>query len=74
VRHSEASRQKMSESHKLAYANGKTSPGQSVKTHCPKNHAYDEANTYRRPDGGRDCKICMRDRTRQSRERRAGRG
>lgn len=30
------------------------------RTHCPKGHPYDEANTYRRPDGrrGRDCRAC----------------
>lgn len=30
------------------------------KTHCPANHAYDEANTYIGPDGGRDCRICVK--------------
>ena len=30
------------------------------KTHCPKGHAYDEANTYVRPsDGRRRCRTCM---------------
>lgn len=28
------------------------------KTHCPKGHPYDEANTYRKPDGRRVCKAC----------------
>ncbi len=28
------------------------------KTHCAKGHAYDEANTYHRPSGGRDCRKC----------------
>lgn len=27
-------------------------------THCPKGHLYDEANTYHRPGGGRDCRRC----------------
>jgi hypothetical protein len=28
-------------------------------THCPAGHPYDEANTYRRPDGkGRECRRC----------------
>lgn len=31
---------------------------QRAKTHCKRGHAYDAANTYRRPDGGRDCRIC----------------
>ena len=30
------------------------------RTHCPAGHPYDEENTYLRPDGGRDCRICMR--------------
>lgn len=29
-------------------------------THCPKGHAYDDTNTYLRPQGGRDCRICRR--------------
>lgn len=28
------------------------------KTHCPQGHPYDAANTYRRPGGGRACRIC----------------
>lgn len=30
------------------------------RTHCPEGHPYDEANTYRRPGGGRGCRACMR--------------
>ncbi|WP_326564520.1 HNH endonuclease signature motif containing protein [Micromonospora peucetia] len=30
------------------------------KTHCPSGHPYDEANTYHRPAGGRDCRACSR--------------
>jgi len=37
------------------------------KTHCPKGHPYDEANTYRDPSGRRSCRTC---RTEQSRRRR----
>lgn len=33
---------------------------QSKKTHCPKGHPYDAANTYMRPSGGRVCRICRR--------------
>jgi hypothetical protein len=29
-------------------------------THCPKGHPYDEANTYRRRDGSRNCRSCQR--------------
>lgn len=33
------------------------------KTHCPKGHPYDEANTYwrKRSSGGRACRACKRD-------------
>lgn len=27
-------------------------------THCPRGHAYDEANTYHPPKGGRSCRTC----------------
>ena len=29
-----------------------------AKTHCPKGHPYDEANTRIPPIGGRDCRAC----------------
>lgn len=32
------------------------------KTHCPKGHPYDEANTLIRADGSRNCIACGRDR------------
>lgn len=52
---------------------------QRAVTSCPAGHAYDEANTYRRPpskshpNGGRMCRTCMRerDRARYWRKRRA---
>lgn len=28
------------------------------KTHCPRGHAYSDFNTYVRPDGGRNCRVC----------------
>jgi hypothetical protein len=32
---------------------------QRSKTHCPRGHAYDEANTVRRPGTGyRHCRTC----------------
>lgn len=47
--------------------------GQSEKTHCPKNHPYDEDNTYthHRKDGRieRHCRECVRDAKRRYRER-----
>ena len=30
------------------------------KTHCPRGHSYDEANTYTPPSGGRYCRACGR--------------
>jgi len=39
------------------------SRGASI-THCPSGHAYDETNTYIRPDKGtRDCLTCRRARS-----------
>ena len=29
-----------------------------AKTHCPRGHAYDQDDTYRRPSGGRICRAC----------------
>lgn len=29
-----------------------------VATECPKGHPYDEMNTYHRPKGGRGCRTC----------------
>lgn len=37
------------------------------KTECSKGHRYDEANTYVRPDGYRDCRECRREHSRRSR-------
>jgi hypothetical protein len=36
----------------------------AIKTHCPRGHAYDQANTMRPPTGGRHCLACARDRNR----------
>jgi hypothetical protein len=30
----------------------------ATKTHCINGHPYDEANTYIRPTGQRDCRLC----------------
>jgi hypothetical protein len=29
-----------------------------MRTHCPQGHAYDETNTYIRPNGRRTCRAC----------------
>lgn len=34
----------------------------AAKTHCPKNHPYDEENTIINADGKRRCRQCIRDR------------
>lgn len=39
--------------------NGLHAPSNAVS--CPKNHPYDEENTYRHPSGGRVCKTCRRE-------------
>jgi len=39
----------------------------AAATHCPKGHPYDEANTYRKPRGDRNCRTCHRERMRQLR-------
>lgn len=41
------------------------------QTHCIHGHPFDDANTYRRPDGGRDCHTCRRDRVASFKARRA---
>ncbi len=54
---------------------------QLAKTHCPKGHAYDSANTYQARGGGRVCKRCQADynsiwkraKTKQLREAKVGR-
>lgn len=37
-------------------------------THCPRGHAYDEANTYIRKSGARLCRACARDAQANKRE------
>lgn len=42
----------------------------AAKTHCPRGHSYDDVNTYRRPDGARDCRVCINERSRKRNRRR----
>lgn len=75
--HSDAARQKMSVTRRLAYAEGRrvgANTFNSAKTHCPQGHPYDEENTYRARDGSRMCKKCQRESTRRWREKRRGGG
>src|SRR3990167_6746412 len=39
------------------------------KTHCPRGHRYAGQNLYLIPNGGRDCRACKTERTREWRER-----
>lgn len=32
----------------------------AAKTHCKRGHSFDCGNTYRRKDGGRECRACWR--------------
>ena len=41
------------------------------KTHCKHGHEFTEANTYRRRDGRRVCRICARQRSHAYRQRRS---
>lgn len=41
------------------------------RTSCVNGHPYDEANTYFRPTGQRDCRACFRERSRRYRQSRA---
>lgn len=50
---------------------GQTGAHNAVKTHCPKGHAYDETNTYRNPDGRRQCRQCVKAGRIRSRKRAA---
>lgn len=43
--------------------------GNRDKTHCKFGHPYDEMNTYNRPNGSRQCRICHKERNLEYRER-----
>jgi hypothetical protein len=45
----------------------------ATKTHCPADHLYDEANTYFKTDGGRQCRACNRDAVRRYKARQPAR-
>jgi hypothetical protein len=44
---------------------------QARKTHCPRDHAYDELNTYVNPQGKRECRQCHRESQARRRARRS---
>ena len=37
---------------------GSFAASNAAKQVCPNGHPYDDANTYRAPDGGRQCRVC----------------
>jgi hypothetical protein len=39
------------------------------QTHCIHGHPFDEANTYYKPDGGRQCRACRRETDKSERRR-----
>lgn len=47
----------------------------AAKVHCDHGHPYDAANTYRKPNGHRDCRACVRRRVAEytARQRQAAR-
>ena len=40
-----------------------------LNTHCANGHEYNFENTYRRPDGTRDCRTCIRARAKSYKKR-----
>lgn len=59
------------ENMRRAAAAGVMGTGKGRKTHCPKGHPYDAANTYVPPQGGeRQCRACRREHSRLHRQRR----
>lgn len=49
----------------LTHSQNASDNGFATRTHCPAGHAYDEANTYRKPrTGWRRCRTCDRDQAR----------
>ena len=58
-------------SHVENSAGSSTAMVNKAKTRCPKGHAYDEKNTYRRIASQRDCRRCSADRRTIARNLRA---
>lgn len=44
-------------------------PKNAAKTHCPRGHEYNDANTFRRQNGHRACRACAREKDAQRRVR-----
>lgn len=69
---SEETRQKMRDAHlgkslsettKQKVSDALRKRKRTLKSHCKHGHLYDERNTYIRPDGCRDCKTCLKNRS-----------
>lgn len=52
----------LAENNRRTWQRGRQTAGQfqAAKTHCPKGHEYDAANTYIDPKGPRVCRECTR--------------
>jgi hypothetical protein len=46
--------------HPVNVERGEAGANMRVKTHCPRQHPYDAANTYVTPKGARQCRACNR--------------
>lgn len=44
---------------------------ESLRTECPKNHKYDDKNTYVTPTGKRDCRECRKQATERYKKRKS---
>lgn len=54
--------------HQINILRGNGAPARhATKTHCIHGHPFDEANTYIKANGGRDCRTCNRERVRELR-------
>ena len=58
-----------SQADRVAIACARSAELRRALTHCKHGHPYDAANTYRRPDGHRACKACLRRRLHERRAR-----
>jgi hypothetical protein len=61
-------RAKVAEAKRLWWAE-KRFAGLDRKTHCPRNHPYNEVNAHVQADGSWKCRICGRERARDKRRR-----
>lgn len=55
-------------------ARGQSGSHYGTRTHCKWGHPFTEENTYIRPNGGRACRICIRERLQRSKAKYKDRG